>query len=51
MNILLVNKINKSEEIIFAECNEDILIKLENYRINMNKCKNNHNQGEKNYKK
>ena len=46
MNIIVLNKNNKNEEIICPECNEDILIKLENYRINMYKCKNNHNYGE-----
>ena len=46
MNIIVINRNNKNEEIICPQCNEDILIKLENYRLNMYKCKNNHNYGE-----
>ena len=50
MNILVVEcekevKENKklSEEIICPECKENILIKIKNYRINLNGCKNGHN--------
>ena len=46
MSITVVNRNNKNEEIICPECNEDILIKLEKYRVNMYKCKNNHSCGE-----
>ena len=46
MSIIVVNRNNKNEEIICPECNEDILIKLEKYRVNMYKCKNNHSCGE-----
>ena len=44
------NKIIKNEnikeinEIICPECGENILIKIEYYRMNMYKCKNNHNR-------
>ena len=51
MNIIVDEKkeerrnenIKESEEIICPECKEDILIKIEEYRIKMYKCKNNHN--------
>ena len=36
------NKIIESEEIICPICNESILIKINNYKIDMYKCKNNH---------
>ena len=50
MNIIVVDEMNKinndnikeSEEIICPECKENILIKIEEYRINMYNCKNNH---------
>ena len=48
MNIVVdeMNKINddniESEEIICPECKESILIKIEEYKINMYNCKNNH---------
>ena len=51
MNIL-VNEINKtiikenikeSKEIICPKCNENILIKINEYKINLFNCKNNHN--------
>ena len=51
MNIL-VNEINKtiikdniikSKEIICPKCNENILINLNEYKINLFDCKNNHN--------
>ena len=32
-----------SEEIICPECEENILIKIDNYRINLKGCKNGHN--------
>ena len=50
MNIL-VNEINKtiikdniikSKEIICPKCNENILIKIDEYKINLFNCKNNH---------
>ena len=36
------NMIIESEEIICPICNESILIKIDNYKIDMYKCKNNH---------
>jgi len=45
MNIIVNNK-NKNEEIICPKCNENILIKIENYKVNMYKCKNNHKYDE-----
>ena len=33
----------KSKEIICPKCNENILIKIDNYKINLFNCKNNHN--------
>ena len=51
MNILVVDEINRnkkdenikeSEEIICPKCKENILIKIEEYKINMYNCKNNH---------
>ena len=52
MNILVIsqddninnnNNIIKSKNIICPECNEDIKIKINNYKINLFECKNNHN--------
>ena len=47
MNII-VEEINEkiSEEVICPECNENISINIDNYKIKMNKCKNNHNYDE-----
>ena len=43
-NILLINEnIIESNEIICPICSENIFIKIKDYRINMYKCKNNHN--------
>ena len=50
MNIIVDEKkeegrnenIKESEEIICPECKENILIKIEEYKINMYNCKNNH---------
>jgi len=50
MNIIVVDEMNKiknenikeSEEIICPECKENILIKIDEYKINMYNCKNNH---------
>ena len=43
---MLEEKMNEnmkeSEEIICPECNQNILVKIEEYRINMHNCKNNH---------
>ena len=36
-------KIIKSKEIICPECNENILININNYKFNLNDCKNGHN--------
>ena len=43
MNII-VEEINEeiSEEVICPECNENISINVDNYKIKMNKCKNGH---------
>ena len=41
-NIINEN-IKELNEIICPECGENILIKLEEYKINLYKCKNNHN--------
>ena len=41
MNLIVVNK-REYEEIICPECNENLLIKLKDYRININKCRNSH---------
>ena len=35
--------ITKLNEILCPQCNENILIKIYNYKINFFKCKNNHN--------
>ena len=49
---ILVNEINKtiineneeiSKEIICPKCKENILIKIDEYKINLFNCKNNHN--------
>ena len=37
-----INKSHKINEIICPECNENILIKLQDYRIRLYECKNNH---------
>lgn len=43
MNIKVEEIINKlSEEIICPECNENILIKIQDYKITMHNCKNDH---------
>ena len=41
---IIVDEINKklSEEVICPECNENISINIDNYKIKMNKCKNEH---------
>ena len=53
MNIIINNtydtlannkNIKKSKDIICPECKENILIKLEDYKIIMYNCKNNHNK-------
>ena len=38
----VINKIKKSKEIICPECGECIKIKIEDYRIILYECKNNH---------
>ena len=35
-----IGNIIKSKEIICPECNENILININNYKINLNECKN-----------
>ena len=42
MNLIIVNK-REYEEIICPECNENLLIKFKDYRINLHKCRNSHN--------
>ena len=45
------DNIIKSKEIICPKCKENILIKIDEYKINLFNCKNNHNinNGEKRY--
>ena len=42
-NPIKIENIIKSKEIIYPKCNENILIKIDNYKINLFNCKNNHN--------
>ena len=42
-NTLINDIIKESEEIICPICHENILIKINDYRINLFNCKNNHN--------
>ena len=42
-NPIKIENIIKSKEIICPKCNENILIKIDNYKINLFNCKNNHN--------
>ena len=41
--ITKVNKIIKSKEIICQKCNENLLINVKDYKINLYNCKNGHN--------
>ena len=41
--ITKVNKIIKSKEIICPKCNENLLINVKDYKINLYNCKNGHN--------
>jgi len=42
-NPIIKDNIVKSKEIICPKCNENILIKIDEYKINFFNCKNNHN--------
>jgi len=42
MKTIINNNIKEAKEVICPECKENILIKIEEYRINMYNCKNNH---------
>ena len=41
-NQAIKENIIKSKEIIYPKCNENILIKINDYKINIFNCKNNH---------
>ena len=42
---IINDNIKELNEIICPECGDNILIKIEDYKINMYNCKNNHNIG------
>ena len=41
-NTIIKDNIIKSNEILFPHCNQNGLIKLDDYKINIFDCKNNH---------
>jgi len=42
METIINNSLKEAKEVICPECKENILIKIEDYRISMYNCKNNH---------
>ena len=43
IKIIIKDNIKESKKIICPKCNENILIKINEYKINLFNCKNNHN--------
>ena len=50
VKIIIKENIVKSKEIICPKCNENILIKIDEYKINLFNCKNNHQINKMNMK-
>ena len=45
-NIIIIESIIKSKQIICPECSENILMKIHDYKINLYDCKNDHKQND-----